>query len=221
VIASAQRAQEIDWLWQAALERSDQEPLCRGLARAPAAAEHAAAPPAVQAVFCIDVRSEVYRRALEACSPALQTLGFAGFFAMAVAYRPLGSEMSRPQLPGLLAPTLCVTDECDAPGLGEVLALQRRRKLQWRQIWQGLRSAAGSGFSFVESCGWLFAGKLLQRIGSGGPMPVPVEQSGLPRIRAAPCARRRPCRPSISMHASTGGHRTGCHGPDFGPARWY
>ena len=201
VIASAQRAQEIDWLWQAALERSDQEPLCRGLARAPAAAEHAAAPPAVQAVFCIDVRSEVYRRALEACSPALQTLGFAGFFAMAVAYRPLGSEMSRPQLPGLLAPTLCVTDECDAPGLGEVLALQRRRKLQWRQIWQGFRSGAGSGFSFVESCGWLFAGKLLQRIGSGGPMPVPVEQSGLPAHPHSPLRPRLPTLPALDLDA--------------------
>ena len=83
-----------------------------------------AAPPAVQAVFCIDVRSEVYRRALEARSPAVQTMGFAGFFAIFIAYRPLGSEMVRPQLPGLLAPGLCVTDECDSPSLGQVLSEQ-------------------------------------------------------------------------------------------------
>ncbi len=179
-IAQAQRGQQTDWLWQAALERSYQEPLCQGLNRAPAAASEAtAAPPAVQAVFCIDVRSEVYRRALEASSRDVQTLGFAGFFAMFVAYQPLGTDMQRPQLPGLLAPGLCITDECDAPGLGQALALQRRKKLQWRQQWQAFRSGAGSSFSFVESCGLLFAGKLLKNSLGGETDPTPVEQTGL------------------------------------------
>ncbi|MBA3623207.1 MAG: DUF2309 domain-containing protein [Methylibium sp.] len=179
-IAQAQRAQQTDWLWQAALERSYQEPLCQGLNRAAAATgEPTAAPPAVQAVFCIDVRSEVYRRALEASSPDVQTLGFAGFFAMFVAYQPLGSEMKRPQLPGLLAPGLCITDECDAPGLGQALARQRRKKLQWRQQWQAFRSGAGSSFSFVESCGLLFAGKLLKSSLGGEAEPIPVEQTAL------------------------------------------
>ena len=178
-IAQAQRAQQNDWLWQAALERSCQEPLCQGLHRAPAATDALAAPPAVQAVFCIDVRSEVYRRALEASSPDVQTLGFAGFFAMFVAYQPLGSEMKRPQLPGLMAPSLCITDECDVPGLGQALALRRRKKLQWRQQWQAFRSGAGSSFSFVESCGLLFAGKLLRSSLGGEADPIPVEQTGL------------------------------------------
>jgi uncharacterized protein YbcC (UPF0753/DUF2309 family) len=175
-VAQAHRAQQTDWLWQAAVERSYQDPLCHGLQHAPAAAVTA---PAVQAVFCIDVRSEVYRRALEASSPEVQTLGFAGFFAMFVAYQPLGSEMKRPQLPGLLAPGLCITDECDAPGLGQALALRRRKKLQWRQQWQAFRSGAGSSFSFVESCGLLFAGKLLKSSLGGEADPTPVEQTGL------------------------------------------
>lgn len=138
--------------------------------------------PAVQAVFCIDVRSEVYRRAFEAASPAVQTLGFAGFFAMFVEYRPLGSEMVRPQLPGLLAPALCITDECDesnAPGLGQVLAAKRQKNLLWRQQWQAFRSGAGSTFSFVESCGLLYAGKLLKRSFGAQAHPPTVEQTGL------------------------------------------
>ncbi len=174
-IEQAQRAQQTDWLWQAALERSYQAPLCQGLHRAPAAVTSR---PAVQAVFCIDVRSEVYRRALEASSPDVQTLGFAGFFAMFVSYQPLGSEMDRPQLPGLLAPGLCITDTCDAPGLGQVLAQQRRKKLQWRQQWQSFRGGAGSSFSFVEACGLLFAGKLLKSSLGGGADAVTVEQTG-------------------------------------------
>ena len=193
-IEQAQRAQQTDWLWQAALERSYQAPLCQGLHHAPTATAQpaaAAAPPAVQAVFCIDVRSEVYRRALEASSPAVQTLGFAGFFAMFVAYRPIGTDMVRPQLPGLLAPGLCITDECDAPGLGQALAQQRRKKLQWRQQWQAFRSGAGSSFSFVESCGLLFAGKLLKRSLGGEAEPAAVEQTGLS------AAQRSQLRPRI------------------------
>ncbi len=191
-IEQAQRAQQTDWLWQAALERSYQEPLCQGLHRAPAAV---AAKPAVQAVFCIDVRSEVYRRALEASCPDVQTLGFAGFFAMFVSYQPLGSDMQRPQLPGLLAPGLCITDTCDAPGLGQALAQQRRKKLQWRQQWQAFRSGAGSSFSFVESCGLLFAGKLLKSSLGGEADPVAVEQTG---FSAAERSRLRPRFPAAT-----------------------
>ena len=187
VIRQAESALQHDWLWQAALERSYQAPLCQGLMigtdPAPAAT---AVPTAVQAVFCIDVRSEVYRRALEAASPAVQTLGFAGFFAMFVEYRPLGSEMVRPQLPGLLAPALCITDEFDepaegeAPSLGQVLAQRRQKNLLWRQQWQTFRGGAGSSFSFVESCGLLYAGKLLKRSFGGKANPATVEQTGLP-----------------------------------------
>jgi uncharacterized protein YbcC (UPF0753/DUF2309 family) len=190
-VARAQAAQQHDWLWQAALERSHQAWLCRGLLAAPRPVA-AAAPPAVQAVFCIDVRSEVYRRALEASSAAVQTLGFAGFFAMFIAYRPLGTEMQRPQLPGLLAPALCITDECDTPALGQVLAQRRRGLLQWRQQWQAFRGGAGSAFSFVESCGLLYASKLLkQRLGGAVP-DGSVEQTGLPAAQRAQLRPRLP-----------------------------
>ncbi len=197
-VARVQAAQQHDWLWQAALERSDQAPLCRALKARPAV-EAVQAPPAVQAVFCIDVRSEVYRRALEASSPAVQTLGFAGFFAMFLAYRPLGTEMQRPQLPGLLAPALCVTDECDAPALGEVLVQRRRRLLQWRQQWQAFRGGAGSAFSFVESCGLLYAGKLLKQSLGGAPPAGSVEQTGLPAVQRD---RLRPRLPDLGVPGS-------------------
>ena len=192
VFACAQAALHTDWLWQSALERSYQAPLCRGLLKAPAPTAAPVAP-AVQAVFCIDVRSEVYRRALEAASPAVQTLGFAGFFAMFVEYRPLGSEMVRPQLPGLMAPGLCVTDECDSPTLGQVLSEKRKRQLLWRQQWQSFQGGAGSTFSFVEACGLLYAGKLFKGSTGGDPQALPVEQTGLPPEQLA---RLRPRLPS-------------------------
>jgi len=179
LVAQARAAQQHDWLWQAAVERAYQAPLCLALRQA-VQPQPDAVEPAVQAVFCIDVRSEVYRRALEACSPDVQTLGFAGFFAMFIEYRPLGSEMVRPQLPGLLAPRLCVTDTCDSPSLGAQLSERRRKTLLWRQQWQAFRSGAGSTFSFVESCGLLYARKLVKNSLGGDVDPARVEQTGLP-----------------------------------------
>ncbi len=203
VFASALAAQHTDWLWQAALERSYQADLCRGLRKAPAAVAAPVAP-AVQAVFCIDVRSEVYRRALEAASPAVQTLGFAGFFAMFVEYRPLGSEMVRPQLPGLLAPGLCVTDQCDSPSLGQLLSEKRKRKLLWRQQWQSFQGGAGSTFSFVETCGLLYAGKLFKSSSGGNLKALPVEQTGLPPEQLARLRPRLPTEGGPDTEARVG-----------------
>lgn len=193
VVMHAEAAQQHDWLWQSALERSYQAPLCQGLMTATPPVGNASTP-AVQAVFCIDVRSEVFRRALEAASPAVQTLGFAGFFGMPINYQPLGTAMVRPQLPGLLTPQLCVTDECDAPGLGQVLAARRKKNLLWRQQWQTFRSGAGSTFSFVESCGLLYGAKLFKAATGGEVSPAPVEQTGLP---TDPPSALRPRLPDI------------------------
>ena len=160
-VALLAQEQRIDWMLQEALELAYQQPLCASLV-APRATVHAA--PAVQAVFCIDVRSEVFRRALEAADPGVQTRGFAGFFGLPIAYRPAGSSLTRPQLPGLLAPAMTVSEgagDADSTSLGEWLARRRNRSLDRRRRWGDLRTRAASGFSFVETCGLPYAWKLL------------------------------------------------------------
>ena len=117
--------------------------------------------PYSQSVYCIDVRSEVFRRALESVSPALHTRGFAGFFGLFIAYSPVGSALTRPQLPGLLAAAHCVSERVESVGLGQVLAKRRKNALQWRQRWSEFRGAPSSAFSFVESMGLLYGAKLL------------------------------------------------------------
>ena len=167
-------AQRTDWLLQHALEMAQQQETIAGLTRpAPVGAFGGASTPQFQAVFCIDVRSEVFRRALEAAAPGAQTLGFAGFFGLPMAYQPLGSALSRPQLPGLLSPTLQVTESVKASGLAastgmaqgphlaQVLAAKRKNALNWRERWAAFRAAPSSAFSFVESLGLLYGGKLL------------------------------------------------------------
>ncbi len=152
---SARDSQAHDWLLQRALELGWQEQICRQLPQGLKAS--APSDPAVQAVFCIDVRSEVYRRALEACAPAVQTLGFAGFFGLPIEYQPLGASTARPQLPGLLAPRFRVTDA----GLPPEVSARRTEQLALEGAWKRFRTGALSAFSFVESVGFFYAAKLL------------------------------------------------------------
>ena len=189
--AVLQAQQHDDWLLQSAVEIAYQEFVLDGLRQAKPAPDVALA---VQAVFCIDVRSEVFRRALEATSPAVQTRGFAGFFGLPIAYHPVGSALTRPQLPGLLSPAACVSENTDSPSLGQVLAGERRNAMQWRQRWAEFRAAPASAFSFVESLGLLYGGKLLTDSLPSTTTPARWEDTGLP---AAQAAKLRPCMPQV------------------------
>lgn len=193
-----------DWLLQDALERAYQQPLVRGLCQSQVVAPGGAATPTVQAIFCIDVRSEVFRRALEASGPTVQTRGFAGFFGLPVSYSPIGTARTRPQLPGLLAPSRAVTDEWDdrdALSLGQAIAARRRQGLQWRSTWQSFRSTASSGFSFVESFGLLYAGKLLKNTVPTGTTARTVEQTGLSADEASASRPRLQNMPGVTPEA--------------------
>ena len=195
--SALQRAQCSDWLLQSAMEWACQQSLIAGLRQAvpdPLSVDLAATP-AVQAVFCIDVRSEVFRRALESVSPAVQTRGFAGFFGLFIAYSPLGSALVRPQLPGLLAPAQCVSEGAGSAALGQVLVAQRRNALQWRQRWAEFRAAPASAFSFVEAMGLLYGAKLFADSLPSTAAAVRWEDQGLPP-RAA--AALRPCLPQAA-----------------------
>lgn len=187
------QGQRHDWLLQHAAEIACQQPLVEGLSRpSDHRPEADAVAPSVQAVFCIDVRSEVFRRALEAVSRSVHTRGFAGFFGLSIDYSPLGSALTRPQLPGLLKAAHCVTEQAPSAALGQVLAERRRQALQWRERWAEFRSAPSSAFSFVESMGLLYGARLLTGSLPSRTAPVRWEDSGLPRDAAGAL---KPCLP--------------------------
>ncbi len=57
--------------------------------------------PQSQSVFCLDVRSETFRRHLESTGPN-ETYGFAGFFAVFIRYRAWGHEHDTEQFPVIM-----------------------------------------------------------------------------------------------------------------------
>jgi len=148
-------------LWQRADELAWQEQLQRSLCQsAPAALPMA---PLAKLFFCIDVRSEPLRRALEQACPALETGGFAGFFGLPIAYTPLGTSATRPQLPGLLAPQLQVSEGSGDAAQDRQLAAVRQQRLARQGRWRLFERLPASTFTLVESVGFSYAGALLGR----------------------------------------------------------
>ncbi|MGO2235864.1 MAG: DUF2309 domain-containing protein [Marinomonas sp.] len=141
-------------VWALALEYSEQKSLNQTLTTEPAH-NTTQTRPELQAIFCIDVRSEVFRRALEQQSATIQTLGFAGFFGLPIEYKAKDSHYVRPQLPGLLQAAITVT-ESDSDK-GHVHHQQKEAR------WYRWGHAAPAAFSMVESMGWWYAFKMFKQ----------------------------------------------------------
>ena len=139
---------------QDAADRGHQRRLAAALDGAAPAAEQR---PFLQAAFCIDVRSEVFRRALESVDPAIATIGFAGFFGLPLAHHAHGSDTLEARLPVLLNPAITTTSAGD-PARDQ----QTRIKARTARAWGRFRQAAVSSFAFVEAMGPVYAVKLLK-----------------------------------------------------------
>ena len=119
--------------------------------------------PSLQMVFCIDVRSEVMRRNLESLHDSIETLGFAGFFGLPMEYVPIGLTNGGPQCPVLLQPSFQVHESLRGLPQADVDRAVRQRLLvrRARRLWKSCQHSAAACFSFVESLGLLYLGKLL------------------------------------------------------------
>lgn len=177
VTAHAQPAQPtsdlvVDGILQEAADRASQRKLAATLASA--SPSGGTERPALQAAFCIDVRSEVFRRALEALSPNIRTLGFAGFFGLPTAHRRLGSEIEEQRLPVLLKPGLRT---CSGGHGSDDTDQAARIGARATRAWSRFRQAAVSSFAFVEAAGPLYAAKLMSdsiRLGGSEPPHDPA-----------------------------------------------
>ena len=102
--------------------------------------------PAVQAIFCIDVRSEPLRRNLELQSELVETLGFAGFFGVSLDWQASGEHSAR--CPVLLKPSFSLKSSPVQPTPFSSAATNY------------LQSAPSAAFSYVEMVGIFYGIKL-------------------------------------------------------------
>jgi hypothetical protein len=118
----------------------------------------------LQAVFCIDVRSEIFRRSLEAQSDDIETIGFAGFFGMTIEYLKFGQPTGGAQCPVLLTPKIKVRESLRGAAAGGEGALLREMNFNQtvNGAWNSFKTSAISCFSFVETAGLWFGVKLAQ-----------------------------------------------------------
>jgi uncharacterized protein YbcC (UPF0753/DUF2309 family) len=161
-------------LLQEAFEAAEQRRIVDAFARRPAAPASTGDRAEVQGVFCIDVRSEVFRRQLEASAPGVETIGFAGFFAFAVDYVGVGHERHDTQCPVLLTPTHTVVE--GLPDAAEQQRVLSRRRLAHhvRHAWTSFKMGAISCFSFVGPVGLMYLPKLFtDSFGLTRPVPHP------------------------------------------------
>ncbi|MFI9652100.1 YbcC family protein [Guyparkeria halopsychrophila] len=192
-IAAAQNEAIIDEVMLTATEIAFRDPVVQHFREATAIRSTTAARPPIQAAFCIDVRSEVFRRHLETSFPGAQTIGFAGFFGVPLAYRRLGESQCRTHTPVLLNPGVTVEDHVeDNPDL----AARRQQRIGNTLSWKQFKLSAASCFTFVESAGLTYLPKLIgDTLGWHTPTPPP-DEAGLTD------AERAQVHPALGTEAS-------------------
>lgn len=139
---------------QDAADRGHQRRLIAGLDGADGTA---AERPFLHAAFCIDVRSEVFRRALETVDNSIATIGFAGFFGLPIEHQAHGSDIAEARLPVLLNAAIRTSSAGDT-------ARDQASRITARtaRAWGRFRQAAVSSFAFVEAMGPVYAVKLVK-----------------------------------------------------------
>jgi uncharacterized protein YbcC (UPF0753/DUF2309 family) len=151
------QAQIVDAILQEAAEHAAQREIAATLTIA--VEPELTLPPALQMAFCIDVRSEVFRRGLESIDPRIRTIGFAGFFGLTASHHRLGSDVAELRLPVLLNPGLTTRAGDDADSVADIAA---RLNVRVSRAWARFKLAAVSSFAFVEAAGPTYVVKLVR-----------------------------------------------------------
>ena len=140
-------------LWQEALELGYRNQLLQTLTSQPRSTRPASEPE-VQAVFCIDVRSEGFRRHLEDVG-SYATIGFAGFFGLPIRVAQLEGEPVA-SCPVIVEPRATVREvpDVDAPSAARAHDHHDAVGSAWATRHEE-KSAPIAPFAFAEAAGWV------------------------------------------------------------------
>ena len=117
--------------------------------------------PTAQMVFCIDVRSEVFRRNLESVNKKIDTYGFAGFFGFPVKYAPINHSKGKNQCPVLIPSGPTVSESTLHQDKLDRLKRKRHASSKLKTAWSSYRSGSVASFGFVSPLGIFYLPKLI------------------------------------------------------------
>jgi uncharacterized protein YbcC (UPF0753/DUF2309 family) len=117
--------------------------------------------PDVQLTFCLDVREERFRRALESIGGhRYSTYGVAGFFGVPMRFLESGSHMERELCPIIIKPLQCVHEVSDSESLNSQQALTTFAIMLQKK----LKSNLAGAFGFVDIAGPVYALSLFMKV---------------------------------------------------------
>lgn len=154
-------------VWLAAHEATYQQDLIKSLRESASCVvtkDIETSRPVAQCMFCIDVRSEPFRRSLEAVGN-YETIGFAGFFGIPMRCCALDQHHLTDQLPAIVEPKYIVHEVVRED---QTEQLGRHRAGEGfihtiQEMLHDMKSHVLTPYIMVESLGWLFGVQLFGR----------------------------------------------------------
>ena len=154
-------------VWLEAFEAGYQEDLIqklRSAASRPGAGVGESTRPLAQAVFCIDVRSEPFRRNLEGVGN-YETFGYGGFLDIPLRARALGHHHLTNQNPAIVEPKFTVHEVVQESLKAKELRFKSGKGFlyMYKKIQHDMKSHVLTPYVKVEALGWLFGLPLIGR----------------------------------------------------------
>jgi hypothetical protein len=159
---------ELNYVWLKAWEASWQKNIIHTLKTTPVSEETNAVPDA-QLVFCIDTRSELIRRHVEA-QGNYETIGYAGFFGIAMDYTNLEDGITRKSCPPIVGSVYQVSEVAQTGYDQEMAAFKKKNEVSKfkNYFYTRMKIMLPSTFGFVEGAGLFYGFSLVGRTFSAG-----------------------------------------------------
>lgn len=153
---------QLQHLWLKAWEQTWQQELVKTLENESiTTTSHHTSVPDTQMVFCIDTRSELIRRHIEAAGN-YETFGYAGFFGIAMDYESLNDGITRKACPPIVGSAYKVTETAQDGAVEQLKSYKKRNTVAafTDYFLKRMKNMLPSAFGYVEGSG-LFYGLLL------------------------------------------------------------
>jgi uncharacterized protein YbcC (UPF0753/DUF2309 family) len=199
-------------VWLEAYEDSYRQSLVAKLSAHSASTPPADVRPQAQLIFCIDARSEPFRRHIEE-QGHYETFGYAGFFGLPISHHAFDSTQNLALCPVLLKPAYAV-EECAGSGTAD--SLQRYASgSRWRQLgdelFHDIKANPVGAFMLVDVLGFFFSVGLVGK--TIVTKPYAALQNRVKRWFSCPVATRIPIDRVEAAQDGPGSDETGHKSP--------